>query len=1616
MSDAQVVGRVAVKVVPDTSGFKQQLKKQLEKIENDLTIAIQTKADPKGARADVLQIVRDINRDNKSTDVRKIAFYTRLDFHGMATEVKNAVQAYQNKANQHRIIFRANGKQVVDEARRSRNAAQAELTDLHLGVNLDSQGSVVAAVAKVKAALEALGETDIEIGLNSDDLNAGLDMFEERLDEIAHITLRVDEKSQGSINAAISEIERELSKLDEVELKVKLDRASLEAAKARLEKLRRLEIEFDPRSSNSVRAAIGQIDAELAKFKTIDLSVQLDEKALQKARKRLEKHLTLDLKVDKKSMSSVEAALAQVEEQLAELGREEIKVKLDKKSLLKAQAEMKAILETEARAKVAADREAAQKARDEIQAQMDGIKVRPKLDEKEVAATKRQLEAAFEQMQSLKAKITPELDAMEKRKVEREIDDLQDKIDKLKATVEPEVSHGAMAAVALALARLTRDRVVNLFPKVSLSAAASAGAMLAALSGGRVLGDIFEKLGNTLRNLDRSTPIIGTIATAIAGLSAWGISAASNLFTLSASLAQIGATSLALPGILGGMAIGLGATVAAFKDFNKVLPEVKGQFSKLQDLISSNFWDKAKEPIRGLIDTLLPELRDGFAKTSTQLGSFFGGFATSLKGALAPALGGMFDDLSKSIEIATGGTEHFASIIKILGEVGAGYLPRLAQWFVDVAEKADTWLKKKGESGLREEIDQGITALKDLGGVIYETGGIFAGLARAANEAGGSTLGMLRDTLAGIHEAVDSSGVQAKLVGLFTAAHDAMSNLNKVGGEEFKAFIGQFVGLLTQILPQVGTILGTAVGAISAALNQDEVFSGVYALFDGIQAAVNGLAPAMAPLGAAFGSLLKLVGALAAQLGPLVAAALTPLAEGFTALAPSILPIIELLGGALTGVFQQLSPIIAALVPVISEALGQAFTALSAVLPIVAEAFMQIMTAVAPLVAQLISGLAPILPVVAQFIGAVVEATMPLVSVLLEILQAVLLPLIPVVQNIAATMLPLLAEAWGRLVEAAMPFLEAIKSLIDFLMPVLAPAIQFIAELLVGSLISAINGVSLILEGLKQIFSGAFDYIMAVFEFWKDLFTGNWDELGTDVLNILKSMWEIIKGLWNTILGAFLTWLSVGVLGAAKKGLMAIKEAFKSGWKAVVDFGKSAWASISEGFSGFFSGLGSKALSGLGKIKQFFSDGWTSIRTTAMEKFTALVKTIEEWIGKGADKVAELPKLAKEKLGSLASTLKDAGIALIKGFISGIAGMFGAVKDKLGELTDLLPDWKGPKKKDSVLLYDAGRLIIKGLIKGLESEFDNVKKSLNDLTAKIPKNASKALKDRIGKDRTALLQLAAQWDGLSKKLEAARDKLKKLREDLVKYKEQVADRIISLGDVTKADDSSFEGVTSNLKNAVDQAKKFAAVLKRLKDLGLNQATFDQIAMAGPEAGLAAAESIANAGVDGVLQINELQKDLEKYANAAGSTAAHYMYDAGIRAAEGIVKGLEKQQDAIEKQMLKIADAMVNAIKKALDIHSPSRLFRKLGNFVGLGFGLGVEDQAGNVERASNALAESATSGASRSVSAAVSGGLAAAGPGQSVTKVLNYYAGSGNSLSSEEELFAATSRARMVGW
>jgi hypothetical protein len=77
--------------------------------------------------------------------------------------------------------------------------------------------------------------------------------------------------------------------------------------------------------------------------------------------------------------------------------------------------------------------------------------------------------------------------------------------------------------------------------------------------------------------------------------------------------------------------------------------------------------------------------------------------------------------------------------------------------------------------------------------------------------------------------------------------------------------------------------------------------------------------------------------------------------------------------------------------------------------------------------------------------------------------------------------------------------------------------------------------------------------------------------------------------------------------------------------------------------------------------------------------------------------------------------------------INGIQSKIGAVTAKLRELTSLIPDVKGPPKKDKVLLEQNGVLIMTGLMTGIDKMVAPFLHQLSDITSMVPEAATPAL-------------------------------------------------------------------------------------------------------------------------------------------------------------------------------------------------------------------------------------------------------------------------------------------------
>lgn len=612
------------------------------------------------------------------------------------------------------------------------------------------------------------------------------------------------------------------------------------------------------------------------------------------------------------------------------------------------------------------------------------------------------------------------------------------------------------------LAVLTRARKVSLLPEVSQAAATKAATTIAALSGARLLSDKLSGIGTALANLDRSLPRIGAISLGIANLGSVALGSLAGLSGLATSLVSIAGAAFVLPGLFGGLALGVGVMAVALADAKTQLAPITDRFTKLRAVISGEYWDQARGPLLDLARTVFPELKAG----ATGIASALGGWTAALTNAIGEAFGGerlagMFADLAASITVASTGTGSFASMLATLGTVGSSYLPKLAQAFATLLSNVDAFLLTvAGDGRLQQWIDTGVAAAGQLAGVLANLGQILVAVAEAAATAGAGGLSGLNAALGSIAQIVASPAFQGTLVTLFEGAAAGAALLADALGP-----IGDMLATLAPTLSSVMQTAGSAVAGFAATLagvlSRPEVATGLQSMFDGLAAGLAGLTPAIGPVGQALGALGETIGVLASTFGPLIGQTLAVLAPILAEILTAAQPLIQALGTALSQAIATAAPwlstLATTLLPPLSDALvaivkslGPLFEALAPLTPVfttIAQNVAALLPVIAELVTQAISQLVQLLPPIVDAMSAWATATAPLIPAIADLVTA-MIPLAGQLIPVIAAILPDLVDIFIQVTDAIAPNAEAFAQLTGALADTAVALAPLVADLL----------------------------------------------------------------------------------------------------------------------------------------------------------------------------------------------------------------------------------------------------------------------------------------------------------------------------------------------------------------------------------------------------------------------------------------------------------------------------------------------------------------------------------------------------------------------------------------
>lgn len=374
---------------------------------------------------------------------------------------------------------------------------------------------------------------------------------------------------------------------------------------------------------------------------------------------------------------------------------------------------------------------------------------------------------------------------------------------------------------------------------------------------------------------------------------------------------------------------------------------------------------------------------------------------------------------------------------------------------------------------------------------------------------------------------------------------------------------------------------------------------------------------------------------------------------------------------------------------------------------------------------------------------------------------------------------------------------------------------------------------------------------------------------------------------------------------------------------------------------------------------------------------TAIVEGMVKGLAAGVGQIAEKAKsvalsalnAAKGALGinSPSKEFEKIGKFVNEGFIKGLSGTSRqGVIDAFNTLRDMV--------KDAVVDSAADMKTARERLDKLNSAHTKNKKAIAEATAALKLSTSEhkralsardALYGKLEGEREKLKKLASSYDRVTDSLAKAQQKLddaKKTRDD---YKTSITSQYSDIPEING--DTKIADYMNQLREQIVKTKAFAAMLQKLRGLGLNDTLYKELLTKGTDA-MPFVSQLLDSGKAGVQELNNLDKTLETTAAGLGKTAANNLYQAAVDSAQGLVDGLKKQQKAIEKVMQSIADAMVKSIKKQLGIKSPSRKFMEVGKFSAMGMAKGLEESSSVVTKTAGKVGKDAIFALQKSLS------------------------------------------------
>lgn len=434
---------------------------------------------------------------------------------------------------------------------------------------------------------------------------------------------------------------------------------------------------------------------------------------------------------------------------------------------------------------------------------------------------------------------------------------------------------------------------------------------------------------------------------------------------------------------------------------------------------------------------------------------------------------------------------------------------------------------------------KGLDYTSELGDNIAEYAGKFsqAGysaeeyfqLLKNGSEGGSYNLDKVNDAINEVTNKLADGSIKES-IGIFSGETKKLFESWQKGGASQKQVIDSIVKDINNCTneQEALTMAATAFGTMGEDANLDFIKSltSVGGEFDNVKGKMESMKKVKYDdLGSMFEGLMRSLELLLIPLGEALIPILTQLiSEIMPQLEDSIGPMIELIAE----LFAQLAPAISDILPILMELLQGMLPLVQVFVESILPPILDMMMAFVPLLVQIIESILPILaellnlllPPLVSIIETILPPLIALFQALIEPLMALLETILPPFIEIFNTLLEPLMELIDQLLPPLIELFSALRPVIDALTPV----IQAVASVMSGVLSSAINAIMPIIEGLMDIFGAVIDFLTGVF-------TGNWEQAWSGIVNIFKGIFNLIPTIVESIINGAIDVINLLIKG-----------------------------------------------------------------------------------------------------------------------------------------------------------------------------------------------------------------------------------------------------------------------------------------------------------------------------------------------------------------------------------------------------------------------------------------------------------------------------------------------------